>query len=798
MNKFIFLCVLLAWPGFAVAEITTPYTVDEKDQVLFGDSAEITSTASTTYKGLENYTTNYVNDYLHVTFTYTHHVLTFASYPPRLYITVEDPQATSTPTIRDQQEIYTLLSGTHPTDWYGYDVQFDATGYTVVVMQATTTEIANFHRDISGLATNDWAALANAYPKQDPVNENSMSFTPVPIYQAPVVTVATTTPVIIVPGIISSKLFNGEEEKWPNALLMAVPGPDVFLNDLILNESGEDISSTSASSIIRNIGDDYDFFSGLFSQLLSKEYTEDEDAFEFPYDWRLDLEDSALELNKKIEETKTERGVEKVDLVAHSMGGLLVKKYLKDYGGDSVNKFIDVGTPHTGAPKAFKILNYGDNLDVSFFRGLLGLDSDRVKIISQNMPAVYQLLPSQDYLNDVEYYITDLTNGTSRYDYAQTKDYLSSQGRNSALVDRADEFHQEIDNLNPADYGVETYNFVGCGTPTIGNFYILQDGEHPIYNIRMINGDGTVPLKSAEALTASTTYYVKSAEHAVMPSTTGVKELITEILTATTTGSYDISDYSNLATNASGCSMPDGNLVSMHSPIDLHIYDSSGNHAGPNSDGDIENEIPGVTYEVIDDNKFAFLPNGVEYTIKGNATAAGSFDVRIQEMVNGEVVTTTIFADIPLTLTTQAQFTLGAAMPAQIALDSDNDGIFESNQGVSTTTTGILESTGKPIVVSVQNNNASASGSSKAQPIRVVEVATSTQEVVLADLILTPEAVEETVIEITLPQATEEVPETIAPSEETGYENAAVVYKSFGHKVTSFFKGLWSWFKSKL
>src|SRR3989344_6040031 len=77
------------------AAITNPYTVDEKSQVLFGDSTEIVSVvtsmsgsvSTTTYKGLENYTQDYVNGFIHITFTYTHHSNNFAGYPPSLYIT---------------------------------------------------------------------------------------------------------------------------------------------------------------------------------------------------------------------------------------------------------------------------------------------------------------------------------------------------------------------------------------------------------------------------------------------------------------------------------------------------------------------------------------------------------------------------------------------------------------------------------------------------------------------------------------------------------------------------------------
>ena len=797
------------------AEVKSPYVVDEKTQVLFGDSAFISATS--TYQGLENYTVNYVNHYLRITFTYTHERRSFASYPPFLYITASDPRATSTPTVRFSPNALFLLGPIpippgHETDWYSYDVQFDSTGYTVVVKEAGETEISNLHTDIEGITTSDWAALANRYTLATPPTAYSMSFTPVPIYSAPepetppaaTTTVATITPVIIVPGIMGSRLLNSDNsEIWPNISLMIFPGLDDFLNILMLTTDGQLIENILPDSITKNIGN-YDLFASLFSSLESVGYINETSLFEYPYDWRLDIENSSLNLKNKIDQIKSELGVEKVQIVAHSMGGLLVKKYLKDYGGGSVENFIDIGTPHLGSPKTFKVLNYGDNFGFEKF-GFDILNPIRTKEISQNMPSVYQLLPSRSYFDDSDnsykYYVFDAVSGNDRLSYDQTSSYLKSAGRNSTLVDRADAFHQEIDNLNPADYGVETYNFVGCGTPTVGQFYILDNTNgHYTYNIKMINGDGTVPLKSAEALNASSTYYVKNAQHALMPSTSGVKELIAEILTATSTTDFDISTYSNLATNSGNCTIPNGRIVSFHSPIELHIYDSSGNHTGPDANGDIENNITGVTYEVVDDNKFAFLPDGTSYTIKGSATSAGTFDVRIQELVNGEVATTTLFTDAVLTQTSQVQFSINSNTPAQITLDHDNDGTYEYPLNVSTTTAGLLESTGKVAAVVPAANLISDHASSKPE-------ATSTQKQISLEIATSSEPILQplatTTVNIVPPmrmETSKPVEKSIIPTstQESSTENTAIVYKSFGYKLKGAFKSLWSWIRSKL
>lgn len=783
MKRLVFLATLLflASSQIALAEISNPYVVDEKSQVIFGDSTEIV--AASTYKGLENYATEYVGDYLHITFSYTHSGCCTAAYPPSFYITSLDPTATTTLVVRENAYIFPLSSQpTHLTDVYFYDIQFDPTGYTAVVT-ASDVEVVNFHKNITDIATTDYVALANHYLRQNPSVAFSMSFAPLSIYDVPEVeVVATTTPVIIVPGIMGSKLLKEnviDNLVWPNTVQIVTSVTDDFLDVLEMDSNGLPVNSNIIKGDIIKTLNNSNYWEGLFNEL------NDEDSFEFPYDWRLDIETIATELMEKIEEVKASRGVDKVDLVAHSMGGLLVKKYLKDHGGSSVSKFIDIGTPHTGAPSSYKTIMYGDDLGVKALFGLININSNRIKQISQNMPSVYQLLPSASYFDDYEYYVWDGDSANNRLDFSETSEYLKLAGRNNALVDRANTLHQEIDGLNPADYGVETYNFVGCGVPTLGQFYILQDGEHPIYNIKMIDGDGTVPRKSAEDVTASSTYYVDGIQHALLPSTSGVKELVVHILSTTTP--FDISPYTNISTTSAGCSVPDGKLVSMHSPIELHVYDSSGNHVGPDENGDIENSIGGAIYEVLGDNKFVFLPDGVDYVVEGDATGSGTFDVRIQELVSGEVVTTTVYGDMPLGIETRVQFPVGAEVPSQISVDANGDGIYDHEYGVSTVASGVLESTGKVAlsgVVGVTNTVITSARPSTSAPGVEEVVEDIDQQPTTTEI---PRPVVQEVQKITRQASSTDTLELAL------YDNTAIAYKSFGYKFKSLFKSIWRW-----
>jgi len=662
------------------AAITSPYIVDEKPSVHFGDSATIIDEGKT-YFGLENYRHDYVGGYLHISFTYTHGILNWASYPPGIYITDKDPRSTTTLSIKLIKDTYTL-SPLAPSDWYLYDIQFDANGFRLTVKQSGETEIENRHIDISNLMDIFWISLANTYPlsENNQPNEYSMSFTPMPLksLEPPQ---PTKIPVIIVPGIMGSYLYKEDgTEVWMNISEMILSIDDSYLNILKLSTDGISINKINANSIIKNTIKD-DFFNKLIDELINFGYEENIDLFIFPYDWRLDIHQSAEVLNEKIKKLKLETNTSQVDIIAHSMGGLIIKDYLQNFETGSISKFIDIGTPHLGSPKAFKIINYGDNLNANFLFGLIGLNSETIKNISQNMPSIYELLPSRKYteLSKYVYDLDDVDNNKIKggLNYDETNNLLSNLGRNNLLIDKAETFHSAIDNLDPRSYGVETYNIIGCGTETLGKIFILnkENSGGVEYNISYVNGDGTVPLVSAKALPSDHVYYYKNATHALMPSAAGVKELIASILY---NDPIDPSSYNQITSAESNCPKISGQVVSFHSPINLHIYDSQNRHSGPLENGDIENNIPEVSYEVIDGNKFAFLPNGEDFKVVGVATENGSFNARIEKIQDEIVTETKYFNEIPILSTTKVEFTINDNTSNQIQLDKDGDGIFET------------------------------------------------------------------------------------------------------------------------
>ena len=62
-----------------------------------------------------------------------------------------------------------------------------------------------------------------------------------------------------------------------------------------------------------------------------------------------DIRKSALLLHRKIQRILREVDLGKIDIVGHSMGGLIGLYYIKKFGGHQyVRKFVTLGTPHDG------------------------------------------------------------------------------------------------------------------------------------------------------------------------------------------------------------------------------------------------------------------------------------------------------------------------------------------------------------------------------------------------------------------------------------------------------------------
>lgn len=71
--------------------------------------------------------------------------------------------------------------------------------------------------------------------------------------------------------------------------------------------------------------------------------------------WPIDapVDSYRVQLSRKIDEILSETKHDKLTLVGHSMGGLIARDYIKQYGGERVERLITLGSPHQGTCLTF-------------------------------------------------------------------------------------------------------------------------------------------------------------------------------------------------------------------------------------------------------------------------------------------------------------------------------------------------------------------------------------------------------------------------------------------------------------
>ncbi|GAA2797177.1 triacylglycerol lipase [Saccharopolyspora taberi] len=85
----------------------------------------------------------------------------------------------------------------------------------------------------------------------------------------------------------------------------------------------------------------------------------DQELFQFNYDFRQSNEKSAAELGAFVEQVRARTGADKVDIVNHSMGGMVSRWYVKELGGQQVvDHWASIAGANHGTTWAFGCLAF--------------------------------------------------------------------------------------------------------------------------------------------------------------------------------------------------------------------------------------------------------------------------------------------------------------------------------------------------------------------------------------------------------------------------------------------------------
>ena len=184
-------------------------------------------------------------------------------------------------------------------------------------------------------------------------------------------------------------------------------------------------------------------YDGLIERLEEAGYEEGEDLFVFNYDWTQSVSRTASQLAEYIDGVVDppagEASDKKVDVVGHSLGGLVGRVYVQENPAHQVGKLITLGTPHKGVVQAYYAWEGADfsRLLSPWFRipvGLLlrarsGVFSTPVDAVRNLSPSLRDILPVFDYLKKGEGEIIGET------EMNQQNTWLKSLGEPESLAD---------------------------------------------------------------------------------------------------------------------------------------------------------------------------------------------------------------------------------------------------------------------------------------------------------------------------------------------------------------------------
>lgn len=219
---------------------------------------------------------------------------------------------------------------------------------------------------------------------------------------------------IFIPGIMGSRLTktlpNGKEKViWGQSAGIFVP-PDL---DLAYAETDQVKAEVMKEYFAFNTS--FDVYGKAVNAIRFMDFTMGDNVRLFAYDWRQSNTKSARDFATWLCANRDEFKNRRLVILAHSMGGLVLKSWLKDIhesegcpGGEKfadwvkIKKILFLGTPHYGAPKA--VMAFADQYsllidpaDTTMSRLLGGLDaatfSKSVNSYGATFPSAYELLP---------------------------------------------------------------------------------------------------------------------------------------------------------------------------------------------------------------------------------------------------------------------------------------------------------------------------------------------------------------------------------------------------------------------
>jgi hypothetical protein len=450
--------------------------------------------------------------------------------------------------------------------------------------------------------------------------------------------------------------------------------------------------------------------------------------FVFAYDWRKSNAENSAALKSYVGCIKKFFPNSKVNILTHSMGGVLARRYILDNpnGGHNVNKLITIATPWLAVPKAINVLETGQ-FDISD----IVIKEETLKSLAEFFKSAHEILPARSYFSmggdpfgEKNWDINGDRRLSASYTYNEFVSLLdnvrfkrSKPGTTNVVFNDnpgQDDWH--LDNS-----GVKYFHFYGIRRlpDTLGK---LTASSKPLCdasgtNCKVINdfvkwyvrGDGTVPVLSAERRAGNTDLNAAGAtvkpfrfgnglgsddvEHTALTQNSRVFGAILSALLPAQ--SQALGPFQGSRFKRAHHSEFIGNRAprvsfAQDSPADPAYYvtvtgvdqviatDAAGNSNEPIPGSPFGASLPDVTYDLGLSSVSVVTPADQTYTL----TFQSKGDPMALEVIKGVGNETPMqvvrYLDLDLPAGRTAMLSLTAEGIANLAYDSDGDGVLES------------------------------------------------------------------------------------------------------------------------
>jgi pimeloyl-ACP methyl ester carboxylesterase len=437
--------------------------------------------------------------------------------------------------------------------------------------------------------------------------------------------------------------------------------------------------------------------------------------FVFAYDWRKSNIENAAKLRDYVGCVQQFYGQDvKIDVLTHSMGGLLARRYMLTFPTDHhIGKFITIAAPWLGAPKAIDVLETGTFVD-SKWKIVGVLPRVAIKSLTEFFPSVHELLPSSSYfgLGGRPY----LLNGTVITNYDQFVNIMNQRFPRSTPGTASRVLHdrqgQDDGRVTPTDvsnfhlYGVrgssdqprrDTIGSVGISRVCSPGLLLQQC--YIRYDYSYTYGDITVPRLSAERrgigpgldLNNSNAVLLpfydannpNSVSHTGLTSNPNVLGAIVNILRSSNSSQVKSSLNASAAT---GVTAQTSYYVKLGGVSQITVNDSSGHNTNPLSDPPDQGIDSVVTNTTSQKSADIILPLDQTYTMLFQTnTDPINLEITRESDVPDQAIR---YQDLALPSSVMAKITFTPQGVNGLVYDNNGDGIFETTVNPTVSVSG--------------------------------------------------------------------------------------------------------------